>query len=383
MFCVICGGPCSEVFLNPSKTHYIQFNELPGLSHDDGIWLGRSLVAVYADCISPPGRFEGGGSGAVVAPRRDDDPAAVADQETLERDDPVNRPPNTRSCLRSGRFEVHLTTGLLAHELCLRLAVCWARASHPRSFPSEGPALPAWYLWTNSGPVCAWAFQVHIDDPDLVTMSHLVVSSPWTYQAAGKPPQRNYIRIMENFRFGYGDEDDPAGAWMDGFDERMEYVHEADFGIVHLKRPDHFPAVHDLPAGTPAAPPESVFPYACPADVVLQILARLDGASLRALECTSRAWRDFLCCQLAQHHVWLPLIRSSRLVPTDADWTRSADGVRQALASAERVSDWRRHYRDCLKSPNMRNRARIARAVWALSHLLGHCGCLPGSPSCC
>ncbi|EIN05201.1 hypothetical protein PUNSTDRAFT_137883 [Punctularia strigosozonata HHB-11173 SS5] len=196
--------------------------------------------------------------------------------------------------------------------------------------------------------------------------------SAWAKVKAKYPLQ---IQLWEgvdllSLRYGY-DADDEAGRWIDGPDD--EYVHEEENGITHLKRPDHFPPIH-----------EHILPFRCPSDVGLNILSYLDGPSLPALQLVSRAWRDTMCCRLAQRCLWYPLARQYRFTPTDTDWTRSAEAVRQTRSSPARrsVVDWRRHYKDCWNSLNMRNRTRIFRAVWNISHRLGHCGCKEGSPTC-
>jgi hypothetical protein len=65
LYCSICGGPTTNLFHD--KDSIVErteenhdpptLEEIPGVSYEDRLWLSESAVAIYADCITPPGQY--------------------------------------------------------------------------------------------------------------------------------------------------------------------------------------------------------------------------------------------------------------------------------------------------------------------------------------
>lgn len=63
VYCFICGGPTCKQFadcdgISLRGSNPAPWDELPGLTSSDASWLCDNTVAVYADCISPPGIYQ-------------------------------------------------------------------------------------------------------------------------------------------------------------------------------------------------------------------------------------------------------------------------------------------------------------------------------------
>jgi hypothetical protein len=313
------------------------------------------------------------------------DPEDVWSDDELEPkpevEDLVERPPDAKSPLGPGSYDCDSFSDVwLAHEVCIRLAAAWAKESHPKVFPKESNLDPAKFLWDDIGPVCDWFCDASARQDHDAARAYRARSKA-AKQAAGNPTKVDIAKnfTSEKFKYGYDPDDKDAFRWLDGCGQ--EYEHEKEYGVAHLKRPDRFPELHELPVDTPTFPSSSApFPFHLPAEVVLKIVEESDDDTLNALERTSRGWRDFLRCRFAQRYVWLARLSGTNYTPTDADWTRSAEAVRQALATPERRAsiDWRRYLSDCDRSLNLKNRQRIYESVWAISHWLDHCGCAKG-----
>ncbi|EIN05150.1 hypothetical protein PUNSTDRAFT_127998 [Punctularia strigosozonata HHB-11173 SS5] len=376
LHCTICGGPTGQRLWNEEDDDFIDFKELPGLTLDDTHWIGRSSVVVYADCLSLPGEFDDD-TGILYATGDEVIGDEDGDDLLLEKRDPVLRPKDAPlSPLGRGEYICASADRMLVHELCIRLAASWTKEARPAAFRGDGLSNTAKFFWTNQGPGCIWAYEADMkldDDEDYDTRAYLVKSRA-AHKAARRPARINIADNWQNrkFLYGYSEDDTSSRAWQKSLYE--VYYHQADYGITHLKRPDRFPDVHELPTELPVPSPSSFFPFNLPADIVLHLLSELDGPSMHALERTSRVWHDFLQSKLAQQHVWLPLLRKCHYTPTDADWTESADAIRQTLVSPERRAtvDWRRYHIDCSRSSNMINRARIHCSVQIIGQWLGH-----------
>src|ERR1700761_4474579 len=92
MYCAIWKGPTCQSFINidAKETNELDdiwtFDKLPGVNLDDTAWLATS-VAIFADYISPPGRFDWESYSVVCTNNKDRE-----DEESHELDDTVTIP---------------------------------------------------------------------------------------------------------------------------------------------------------------------------------------------------------------------------------------------------------------------------------------------------
>ncbi|KAJ7579785.1 hypothetical protein C8J56DRAFT_1058801 [Mycena floridula] len=127
--------------------------------------------------------------------------------------------------------------------------------------------------------------------------------------------------------------------WLDGCEQC--FSHQEEWGVTHLKRPDHFPKIHSLDSSSKVNPLSPLTDKGLSLDVVVDLFAEINwnGSNIRNLESVSKAWRDFFRSPVTQHHFWFKRINCSlgRWNPTAGDWTQSAGSVRESLKEANTV----------------------------------------------
>jgi hypothetical protein len=184
------------------------------------------------------------------------------------------------------------------------------------------------------------------------------------------------------FAYGYDELTRDKAAWLEGMQMGL-YHHKKEYGIEHLKRPDHFPGIDPLPDS--CYRPVNLFHLFnahLPPEIILLILSFIqDGRALRALECTSKSWLSFLSSPVVQPF-WRNQAVEVMFMPGAMDWTKSAENVRRKYRrrgddASNIVWNWRQYYRDCTVSPNMLNRRRIFMAVQGIDQYCGNCDHYP------
>ncbi|KAJ7579781.1 hypothetical protein C8J56DRAFT_963581 [Mycena floridula] len=259
----------------------------------------------------------------------------------------------------------------MTHETCIRLAAEWSRAIHPSRYESpQGHTDASKFFWdSDNHPVCDFLFENGGSD------AHTQKSRA-IFEKLGEPSvsfDKVAKRMYNTFFAGYDKGRRPD--WLDGCEQC--FSHREEWGITHLKRPDHFPDLHPLDSSSKVMLISPLTDKGLPLDVVVYLFIKTDwdGSDIRNLESVSRAWRDFFRSPAMQHHFWFKRINCSlgRWNPTARDWTQSAERVREALKEANIVKmDWRRYYNDAGRSLNMQNRSRIRRATLQLEEAMGY-----------
>ncbi|KAJ7599066.1 hypothetical protein C8J56DRAFT_181359 [Mycena floridula] len=370
VYCAVCGGPPNS---DDTEVEPDSDNDNRSFTQSDEQWL-QTCVVVYADCISPPGSYDWSSYSVYGGPTDHSKPLK----------DPIQVPKWAADCQPggSGCFCCHedVVCAFMTHESCIRLAAEWSRALNPSRFESNNDHTdPSKFFWdANDQPVCSFFCNEELEagsfDKDELALKAFHKKSKETYEKLGEPRTSFSLiteRMSARFFFGYDEMPD----WREGCEQ--DYCHEEEWGVTHLKRPDRFPDLHPLDSSSDLDPVSPLTDQGLPLDVVIRLFTEIDwnGSDILNLELVSRAWRDFFRSPVMQHHFWLKQIVSSRgeWTPTEADWTESAEKVREALKAANTVKmDWRRYYNEAGSSLNMQNRRRIRRAVLQLEDIMGY-----------
>lgn len=179
LYCFICGGPTCKQFadcdaLSTSGSNPAPWASLPGLTPSDSTWLCDTTVAVYADCISPPGIYQRKENRLRPAAKietqlgthresgfvddldkylrwgGDGDRNMYREMQEMQREmemefgagegwveEPVSVPDWARA-MRPGDmtdYPVDIDEGVyIAHETCLFLATAWSKAHNPSHY---------------------------------------------------------------------------------------------------------------------------------------------------------------------------------------------------------------------------------------------------------
>ncbi|EIM80918.1 uncharacterized protein STEHIDRAFT_142755 [Stereum hirsutum FP-91666 SS1] len=309
VYCFICGGPTCKQFadcdgISLRGSNPAPWDELPGLTSSDASWLCDNTVAVYADCISPPGIYQrkenrlrpaakietvlgrmcfSGFAGDLDKYLRwggEGERESYRELEEMLRemefvDDGIHLDsgftPNWARAMRPGDmtdYPVDIEQGVyIAHETCLFLATAWSKTQNPSHYGDStitGEPEPDDVLKfgmcsdqrTHIASFFVYALPALI--PNLVPTSLEPATAAFfamtraNLSKIGVDPDLSFTRIdlqpvLRDFLHGVEPtkRSKAGGTWLEGR-KSHNFYHREQYGIAHLKRPDTFPVVSQI-----------------------------------------------------------------------------------------------------------------------------------------